>query len=226
MGMLGPLLNRKSNLSARNGVLLYKHLIRPMTDYACPAWRFAARTHVRRLQVLQSKCLPLATDTPWYVSSRQIHEDLSVPLFADHIRTLTANCDSKLADMGNPPVRQLSRYLRWPRVDPIAWRESQGRQGPAGHRLTMAKSTKRIAFGAGQLSAFRDTLNEVFPWFFLSCKANARVYYAKSGHGQHSPPPGTAASPKRLAIVAYFRFATEPVWAQNPDSQSKYIPHN
>ena len=46
--MLGPLLNRKSDLSVRNGVLLYKELIRPMMDYACPAWRSAARTHVRR----------------------------------------------------------------------------------------------------------------------------------------------------------------------------------
>ena len=54
MGMLGPLLNRNSDLSVRNGVLLYKQLIRPMMDYVCPAWRFAARSHVRRLQVLQS----------------------------------------------------------------------------------------------------------------------------------------------------------------------------
>jgi len=45
------------------------------------------------------------------------------------------------------------------------------------------------------------------------------VYDNKSGHGQHSPPPGTAASPKRLKEVAYPQFATEPVWAQNPDSQ-------
>jgi hypothetical protein len=37
MGMLGSLLNRKSDLSVRNGVLLYKQLIRPMMDYACPA---------------------------------------------------------------------------------------------------------------------------------------------------------------------------------------------
>ena len=50
MGMLGPLLNRKSDISVRNGVLLYKQLIRPLMDYACPAWR----SHGRRLQVLQS----------------------------------------------------------------------------------------------------------------------------------------------------------------------------
>ena len=82
--MLGPLLNRKSDLSVRNGVLLYKQLIHPMMDYACPAWRSAARTHVRKLKVLQSK----------------IREDLGVPLFAD-IRALTASFDSKLADLGN-----------------------------------------------------------------------------------------------------------------------------
>jgi hypothetical protein len=30
------------------------------------------------------------------------------------------------------------------------------------------------------------TLTEVFPYFFLSCKANARVKPAKMGHGPHS----------------------------------------
>jgi len=30
------------------------------------------------------------------------------------------------------------------------------------------------------------TLTEVFPCFFLSCKANARVKLVKTGHGPHS----------------------------------------
>jgi hypothetical protein len=34
LGMLGPLLNRRSGLSVGNGVLLYKQLIRPTMDYA------------------------------------------------------------------------------------------------------------------------------------------------------------------------------------------------
>jgi hypothetical protein len=69
-GMLGPLLNRKSDLSIRNGVLLYKQHIRPTMDYACPTWKSAACSHVRRLQELQSKCLRLTTGAPWYVSNR------------------------------------------------------------------------------------------------------------------------------------------------------------
>ena len=131
MVLLGPLLNRRSDLSIRNGVLLYKQLIRPLMDYTCPAWRSAARTHFRRLQVLQSECLRLVTGAPWYLSNRQIHEDLGVPFFADHIRALTASFDSRLDDVENPLVRQLGRYLLWPRVGPVARGVNRERRVPA-----------------------------------------------------------------------------------------------
>ena len=52
--------------------------------------------------MLEYKCLRLATGAPWYVSNRQIHEDLGDLLFANHIRALTESFDSKLADVGNP----------------------------------------------------------------------------------------------------------------------------
>jgi hypothetical protein len=112
MRLLGPLLNRSSELSIRNGVLFYKQPIRPMMEYACHAWRSATRTHVRRLQLLQSKCLRLVTGASWYLSNSQIHEDLCIPLFPDHIRALTANFNSRLADVGNPLFRQIGRFLR------------------------------------------------------------------------------------------------------------------
>jgi hypothetical protein len=117
LGVLGPLLNRRSGLSIRNVVLLCKQLIRPMMDYAYPIWRWAARTHYRKLQVLQSKSLCIATNAPWYVNNRQIHEDFGIPFFADHVRALTESFDSKLADAVNPLVRQLGRHLCRPRAD-------------------------------------------------------------------------------------------------------------
>jgi hypothetical protein len=60
------------NISGRTGladcpletVLLYKQLIHPMMDYACPIWRSAAHSHVRKLQVLQPKCLRIVTNAP------------------------------------------------------------------------------------------------------------------------------------------------------------------
>jgi hypothetical protein len=136
MGMLGLLLNRKSDLSVRKGVPLYKQFIRPMTDYACTALRSAVRTHVRRLQLLQTTCLHLATGAPWYLSNRQIHEDVGVPLFSDHIRALIASFDSKLADVGNPLVRQLGRHANrglTPSPDAKA-KGDRGQQVSRGHR--------------------------------------------------------------------------------------------
>ena len=57
--------------------------------------------------------------------------DLGVPLLADHIRALTESFDSKLADAGNPSVRQLGRYLLWPRAGPVARRANRRRRVPA-----------------------------------------------------------------------------------------------
>jgi hypothetical protein len=39
LGVLGTLFSRRSGLSIRKGVLLYRQLIHPMMDYACPVWR-------------------------------------------------------------------------------------------------------------------------------------------------------------------------------------------
>jgi hypothetical protein len=110
--VLGSLLNRRSGLSIRNGVLLYKQFIRPMMDYACPIWRCVARNYVKHLQALQSKCLRIATGAPWYISNRQIPKDLGVPFFEEHTRALTESYDSKLAGVGNPLIRQLCMQNR------------------------------------------------------------------------------------------------------------------
>jgi hypothetical protein len=85
LGVLGPLLYRRS-LSIRNGVMLYQQLIRPMMDYACPVWRSAARSRIRKRQVLKSKCLRIATIAPWYTGNNKltmIFESLSLPTTSD-----------------------------------------------------------------------------------------------------------------------------------------------
>jgi hypothetical protein len=117
VGVLGPFLKQENGLSVRNGVLCYKQLIRPVMDCSCLMWGSAARNHVRKLQVLLYKCLRIATNAPWYVGNRQIHEDLGFKFFAVHIRALTESLDSMLADAGNPAFRQLGKLLWWPGVN-------------------------------------------------------------------------------------------------------------
>jgi hypothetical protein len=74
LGVLGPILDRRGGLSIRNRVLLYKQLIWPMMDLF-PIRRSGACTHVRRPQVLQSKCLRIAAGAPRYI-----------PFFPKHIK--------------------------------------------------------------------------------------------------------------------------------------------
>jgi 4-amino-4-deoxy-L-arabinose transferase-like glycosyltransferase len=77
-------------------------LIRPMVDYACLIWMSAARTHVRTLQVLQSKYIRFSISAPWYTGNRKIREDLGVPYFSDHMRFLNERL--KISWSGSPTI--------------------------------------------------------------------------------------------------------------------------
>jgi hypothetical protein len=70
------------------------------------------------------------------------------------IRSLVERFDSKLADVGNPLVRQLGRYLRWPSVDPGLLRctkEDQDRQTGRGY---LPKSGHVNILNRAQLALF------------------------------------------------------------------------
>jgi hypothetical protein len=75
-GTVGLLLNRRWGLSFRNGVLLYRHLIRPMMVYV---WKSAARSHIKNCKAMHSKCIRFAANSRWYIGNRQIPDDLLVP---------------------------------------------------------------------------------------------------------------------------------------------------
>ena len=139
---------------------------------------------------------------PCYVSNGQIHEDLGVSLFANHIRALTESFDSKLADVGNPLVRQLGKYADRGlslSLDAKA-KGGSGQQASRGHRPRRPSWLNESR--SAQISRALFVYPDRFSVIFLSCKANASVFDAKSGHGPHSPPPGSAVSPKCLTNVA------------------------
>ena len=95
----------------RNGVLF-------TGSSSVPRWTRRAHLEVRcsklfrKLQVLQSKCLRIATGALWSISSKNTYDNLGFPFFADHIRALVESFDTKLADASNLFIRQLDRYLR------------------------------------------------------------------------------------------------------------------
>jgi hypothetical protein len=52
LGVLGSLLNRRSGISFKNGVLLYRQPIRPMMDYGCVAHTARTSVDIRRTRPL------------------------------------------------------------------------------------------------------------------------------------------------------------------------------
>ena len=68
------------------------------------------------------------------------------------------------------------------------------------------------------------TLNEDFPCFFLSCRANARVKLAKTGHGPHSSTLAVICV-VRLLLMFYVLFVCKCVLppGDRPIAVDKYI---
>ena len=69
------------------------------------------------------------------------------------------------------------------------------------------------------------TLTEGFPCYFLSCKANARVKLAKTGHGPHSSTLVVICVARLLFVLFYVLFVCKCVLppGDNPIAVNKYI---
>jgi hypothetical protein len=68
-------------------------------------------------------------------------------------------------------------------------------------------------------------LTEVFPCFFLSCKANARVKPTMTGHGPHSSTLVVICVVRLLFVLFYVLFVCKCVLppGDNPVAVNKYI---
>jgi len=128
MGVLVSVLNR-SDLSTWNGSCC--------TSSSSIPWQTTHSPHggslpSPTLQQVQSKCLRFAADAHQHIGNRQIHVDLRVAFFADHIRSLTKSFNAKLTDVGKPLVQQLGRYYTERGLTLLAWCTSQGRLRATG----------------------------------------------------------------------------------------------
>lgn len=107
IAILYPLINRKSELNTANKLLLYKSVLRSILLYACPVWNNCADCHIKKLQIIQNKCLKIIFKLPYHFSTRELHKIANIPLVADQIAKNTDNFRRKLVYSDNPLIRQL-----------------------------------------------------------------------------------------------------------------------
>jgi hypothetical protein len=70
---------RSERLSTNMKRILHKALIRRIMTYACPAWEFAADSHLLKLQNLQNKVLRTIGSFPRCTPVRDLHMSFKLP---------------------------------------------------------------------------------------------------------------------------------------------------
>lgn len=97
LGMLYPIINRKSSLKPETAILIYKTILRPLLMYGCEVWGAASCTKRKKLQTFQNKVLRIAVDAPWYIRNSQLHRELQVETIDDFIKKRYMKFHSQLS---------------------------------------------------------------------------------------------------------------------------------
>lgn len=71
--LLYPLINRRSSLSLKNKLAVYKQIILPVIEYGMPVWESCAKTHHLKLQRVQNKFLRMILNTPPRTRTSEVH---------------------------------------------------------------------------------------------------------------------------------------------------------
>lgn len=103
---LWPLLNKRSLLNFKNKNLLYKSVIRPILTYACPIWYTAANSHLKKLQIIQNKCLKMINNKHWRYPTHRLHLETNYEKIIEFIARLNTNYFNKIESSTYPLIRE------------------------------------------------------------------------------------------------------------------------
>lgn len=91
--VLYPLISRNSKLHTDNKLLIFKLAIGPIFTYATPTMKGIAKSHIKKLQILQNKTLKMILNMSRFESTTLIHQLTKVPLVEEYIAKLTTKFD-------------------------------------------------------------------------------------------------------------------------------------
>jgi hypothetical protein len=77
---------KKSHLSIKNKLLIYKAAIKPVWSYGIELWGCASKSKIVIMQRSQSKILRAIANTSRYVTNHTPHTDFNIPYVIEVIR--------------------------------------------------------------------------------------------------------------------------------------------
>ena len=111
LGSLYTLLYFKSKLNLKNKRMIYFTVIRPVMLYACPVWYNASKCHLKKLQILQNKCLKIIYNLPNRFSTNRLHEENHTKPIKDVIEDQTSSFLEKCRRSEYDHIRRLADNL-------------------------------------------------------------------------------------------------------------------
>jgi hypothetical protein len=109
-GQLNSLVNRRSKMSIKNKITIYRTMIRPSMMYGFAIWGTVSHTQLQKLQVVQNKFLRAAFNAPWFVRNTQLHREANLPTIKEFLLDDARKFYAKAAVHPNPLVRESVNY--------------------------------------------------------------------------------------------------------------------
>ncbi len=101
------LLGRHSKLSLSSKRLIYQMIFKPVWTYGIPLWGTTKPSNREIIQRFQNKVLRVITDAPWYISNKQLHEDLALDTVEETYRRHVDQYIKRLHNHPNTAAIQL-----------------------------------------------------------------------------------------------------------------------
>jgi hypothetical protein len=98
-GQLSSLTCRKSKMSQKNQLVMYKTIIRPTLTYASIVWGHVVDVHPNKMKVVQNRFLRTAFDTPWFVRNKQLHRDAELPMLKEFLFEIALRAEDGVVRM-------------------------------------------------------------------------------------------------------------------------------
>jgi hypothetical protein len=100
--------NSKTSFSSK--LNLYKSYIRPLLTYACPIFTNCPKTHFRKLQIFQNKCLRMVLNAPYFTRITDLHSETNMPTIREFVDKITEKFYFKIRNHPNDLVNCLGNY--------------------------------------------------------------------------------------------------------------------
>lgn len=105
------LTSRKSKLSVKNKLLIYKIIIKPIWTYGLQIWGMAAKSNIKNLENMQSIILRTILNAQWYVRNDDIRKTLGISTVKEEITKRSRAHQHKIKNHKNSLVQDCYSLL-------------------------------------------------------------------------------------------------------------------